>query len=157
LTTPSTRSAGDNDWLLILEASGDVSLSPSLATVPPRGTKTFTASGGSGGYTWSLAVNASGGAISPSGGYQAGPPGNVSAEVRVADSLGGLATAVASVTAGVSISPASATVAPNGSKSFAASGGSGAGYTFSLLVNASGGSISPTGNYAAGPTTNSTD
>ncbi len=54
-------------------------------------------------------------------------------------------------TPGVSISPGTATVAPLGSQTFTASGGSGSGYAWSLATNNSGGSINAsTGAYTAG-------
>src|SRR5207248_1528054 len=42
-------------------------------------------------------------------------------------------------------------VAPRGSQVFTASGGSGAGFTWSLTTNASGGAIASSGAYVAGP------
>jgi Protein of unknown function (DUF4038)/Putative collagen-binding domain of a collagenase len=57
----------------------------------------------------------------------------------------------------VSIAPPSAIVSPRGTASFTASGGSGTGYVWSLSVNASGGSIGPSGGYIAGSTDNVTD
>src|SRR5262249_50214405 len=81
MTTPGTSSAGASDWLLVLDISGPapLAISPATVTVAPRGTATFSASGGSGtGYVWSLAVNASGGSISQTGVYTAGATGSVS-------------------------------------------------------------------------------
>src|SRR5262249_38553230 len=99
----------------------------------------------------------SGGSISASGAYTAGPTGNVNDTVQVADSQGNQMNAVVTVTAGLSISPASATVAPGGTKSFTASGGSGTGFSFSLSGNPPGGSVSTAGAYTAGATANVTD
>jgi DNA-binding beta-propeller fold protein YncE len=137
-----------------------VSLSPTTATVAPKGTQSFTASGGSGaGYTYSLSTNLSGGGIDPStGAYTAGSTGNVTDVVEVSDSLGNSVTAQVNVGPVVSLSPTTATVAPKGTQSFTASGGSGAGYTYSLSTNLSGGGIDPsTGAYTAGSTGNVTD
>jgi len=58
----------------------------------------------------------------------------------------------------LAIAPGSASVAPRGQTAFAATGGSGTGYVWSLPTNGSGGSIdASTGAYTAGPTGNVTD
>ncbi len=57
----------------------------------------------------------------------------------------------------LTISPEPAEVAPGGSLTFTASGGSGTGYTWSLASNPSGGSITPDGVYTAGSTGSVTD
>ena len=50
------------------DVGAGVTIAPATASVPPRGTQTFTASGGSGTpYTWSLPTNLSGGSIMPAG------------------------------------------------------------------------------------------
>lgn len=137
-----------------------VSIAPPSATVPPRGSRSFAASGGSGtGYAWSLQTSASGGLVDAgTGAYTAGSTGSVTDVLRVVDSLGNQATASATVTAGVSISPPAATVAPQGTQALTASGGSGTGYAWSLSANASGGSIDgSTGSYTAGATGGVTD
>jgi len=62
------------------------------------------------------------------------------------------------VLAVLAFAPATASVAPLGTQAFSASGGSGAGFTWSLLTNLSGGSIVPaTGVYTAGLTGGVTD
>ncbi len=67
-------------------------------------------------------------------------------------------TSPATVLAPVVITPATARVPHNKSRTFTASGGSGTGYAWSLSTNASGGSINPaTGVYTAGATRNVTD
>jgi hypothetical protein len=137
-----------------------LAISPVTASTPPRGSVAFSASGGSGsGRTWSLSVNASGGAIGAStGAYAAGPTGGVTDVVRVVDSLGNQATRAVSVTAGVSISPVAAVTAPRGTVQLAAAGGSGTGYSWTLAVNASGASIgAASGTYTAGTTGGVTD
>lgn len=160
-TTPGNNSAGANDWLLVIEpASGPgLSVSPASASAPPRGQVAFGASGGSGtGYAWSLASNASGGAIDPTtGAYRAGAKGSVTDVVRVTDSASSAATASVSVTAGVSISPSTSRVAPGGQISFTATGGSGTGFTWSIPTNASGGSVTAGGLYTAGAADGVTD
>ncbi len=137
-----------------------VVISPSSVTLAPKASQTFTAAGGSGiGYVWSLATNASGATInSTTGAYKAGAKGSVTDVVRVTDSLGNVATVNVTVTAGVTISPASATLAPKASRAFAAAGGSGTGWAWSLATNASGGTIdATTGAYTAGATGDVTD
>jgi hypothetical protein len=57
----------------------------------------------------------------------------------------------------LTISPSSVNVAPLGTQMFTASGGAGSGYAFSLKTNASGGSITASGAYTAGSTTNVVD
>lgn len=137
----------------------NVSVSPATANVAPRASRTFTASGGSGtGFAWSLQTNNSGGAINPTtGAYTAGATGGVMDVVRVIDSLMNEATATVTVTAGVSIAPVTASVPPRGSQTFTVSGGSGAGFTWQVLPNNSGGSITAGGVYTAGATGNVTD
>ncbi|HET9596270.1 MAG TPA: hypothetical protein VFP65_11850, partial [Anaeromyxobacteraceae bacterium] len=138
-----------------------LAITPSTLTVYPAEIVNFTASGGSGtGYTFGFVVDASGGTLGTNGSYVAGPTTRVIDLVRVTDSLGATATATVSVVArpvALAISPVNATVAPGGSITFAASGGSGAGYAFALAANASGATISPAGAYVAGPTDGVTD
>ena len=136
-----------------------VSVAPDTSSSPPQGSITFTASGGSGtGYVWSLSRNASGGTISAEGVYTAGTTDSSTDVVQVVDSLGNSATRSLTITAGVSVSSGSAAVAPKGSQTFSATGGSNRGYTWSISVNGSGGAIdSGTGRYTAGPLGNVTD
>jgi hypothetical protein len=137
-----------------------LTIAPATASAPPRGPLTFTASGGSGGgYVWSLLTNASGGTIDPAtGAYVAGATGGATDVVAVADSAGGQASRSVTVTAGVSIAPASPSVAAGGVVLFTATGGSGSGYSWSLLSSPSGGTINAsTGAYTAGSTGGVTD
>ncbi len=132
-----------------------LAISVASTSIPPKGQLTLTASGGSGtGYTWSFATDNSGGAINAStGAYVAGSIGSVTDVIKVTDSAGSSATRDVTVTAGVSISPATASVSPRGSLGFVASGGSGIGFAWSLVTNGSGGSINAsTGAYTAGAT-----
>ncbi len=124
---------------------------------PPKGTIAFSAAGGSGGYVWSLLTNASGGTINPSvGTYVAGSKGSVTDVVRVVDTVSGAATVSINVGPSVSISPNVSTAPPLGTIPFVASGGSGSGYTWTI-VSASGGSVSSGGLYAAGAKGNTVD
>jgi len=153
-----TDSLGNSATASITVTAG-VSVSPASASTSPRGSTGFTAAGGSGSFTWSLATNASDGSINATtGAYTAGPTGGVTDVIQATDSLGNTATASVAVTAGVSVSPSSASTTPRGSLSFSATGGSGTGFTWSLATNASGGSINATtGAYTAGPTGGVTD
>ncbi|HEX7604740.1 MAG TPA: MYXO-CTERM sorting domain-containing protein, partial [Polyangiaceae bacterium] len=124
-------------------------------STPPRGTIAFVVAGGSGaGYAWSLATNASGGSIdAATGAYVAGTTGNVTDVVHVVDSLANEATVNVGVGPGVTVTPRTASVAPNEPIAFAVSGGSGKGYAWSLAASASGASIDgATGAYVAGRT-----
>jgi MYXO-CTERM domain-containing protein len=139
-------------------------ITPSFASVAPRQTKSFTASGGSNsGFTWTFATdgNSSGGSITPGGAYTAGPGSVVlqSSDVLVVtDSLGNTANVVVQVGLGVSIAPPSVTLAPRQAQLLAASGGYGMGFTWSVVTNNSGMTIgAATGLYTAGPTGNVTD
>ncbi len=81
-------------------ATAALAVSPSRVTVAVGASQTFTASGGSGtGYTWDLATNNSGGAITAAGVYTAGATGGVTDMVRVTDSANHTATATVTVTA----------------------------------------------------------
>ena len=101
-----------NAAVATITVTAGVSISPASLSTTPRGTQTFTASGGSGvGYTWSLSTNNSGGSIdSVTGVYTAGATGSVTDVVLCTDSLGNTKTAAVTVGAGVSISPSAPTV-----------------------------------------------
>jgi uncharacterized protein (TIGR03382 family) len=142
-----------------------LALTPATLQVAPGEARTITASGGSGaGLTWTLTSNASGGSVVPGAGgtsalYTAGHAGGVTDTLQVADSLGNVAGASITVTAGLRIAPASAKPPPRGAIQFTASGGGpGSTQVWSLLVHPSGGSISSaTGAYTAGPVGGVTD
>ena len=141
-----------NEGTVAVTVSAGVAVSPGSASGSPSSTRTFTASGGSGtGFTWTLSSNNSGGSVD-GGVYRAGTVGNVIDTLQATDSLGNFATAQFSVGAGVSIMPSSASTPPLGSVSFTASGGSGTGYAWAFVTNASNGSVSAAGAYTAGPT-----
>lgn len=136
----------------------DLILAPVSATVPPKGTKNFSVSGGVPPYTWALASNGSGGSVFQNGVYTAGATGSVVDVVRVTDSAGASRTATVQVTGPLKITPPSPSVAPKGTVDFLVSGGSGGGYVWSLSKNTSGGTIGPaSGKYTAGPGTNAVD
>ncbi len=139
--------------------SAGVTITPSTATVAPRGTKTFVASGGSGaGFAWSITSTPVHGAIDPSTGiYTAGTTGSTSDTIQVVDSFGNTQTAVATIGPAISISPSTLTIAPMGTQTFSAAGGNGS-YTFALVTNGSGATLNTTtGAYTAGHTASTTD
>ena len=155
-----TDSLGGTATRDVTVSTGVILIAPATASVPPRGTQAFTASGGSGtGFGWALATNGSGGSIHPTTGlYTAGPTGGVTDVVRVTDSLGRTATRDVAVTAGVTVAPGSVALAPGGNQAFTASGGSGTGFTWALTSNGSGASLgAATGLYTAGPSSGVTD
>lgn len=114
--------------ILVLAA---LTVVPNGATVPPRGGRVLSASGGTAPYTFTLLSNPSGGALAGSS-YTAGPTGNVQDVVRVKDAKGDTGTATISVGPGVSITPSSTKLPPHGQLTFAAKGGSGTGFRWSL-------------------------
>lgn len=147
-------------------ATATIDVGPSIALVasathaPPRGSLSFSATGGNlSGYIFALQSSASGGSINAStGAYLAGSTPNVVDVVSVTDALGNVATSNITVDDGVSLSPLSPSIAPMGHQTFTAAGGSGTGFVYSLATNASGGSIDPsTGAYVAGSTANRSD
>ncbi len=149
-----------NSATLAISVGNGLVLTPNAPAVPPRGHVDFTAFGGSGsGYQFVVTSNLSGGSVDPnSGAYTAGVMPGVTDVVTVTDGLGNSASASILVGAGVLVTPGSASVSPLGTIAFAASGGSGSGFTFALATNASAGSIDPaTGRYVAGAVGGVTD
>jgi len=146
----ATDSLGNVATATITVTAG-VSVMPTAIMLPPRGAQTFSASGGAdGGYTWSLALSASGGTIGGSGAYVAGATGSVMDTVVATDTLGNVGTTTISVGPSISVTPATPSTTPLGPIPFVASGGSGMGFVFTFVTNASGGSLSPDGMYRAG-------
>ena len=155
----ATDSLGNSASANIAVGHG-ITVSPASPSVPPLGTLTLSASGGSGtGYAFTLGASASGTISDPTSGvYVAGAAPNASDLVTVTDSLGNTATTSISVGGGIRVSPSSLTTPPRGSQAFSVSGGSGAGYVFSLPTHPSGGTIDPsTGGYTAGATGSTVD
>lgn len=142
-----------------VSVTAPLALAASAATVPPRGTATFTASAGQPPYTYELQTSASGApTITTAGAYTAGPTPNVTDVIRVTDTNGAVVTRSIAVGAGVTIAPSSPSAPPRGSIAFTATGGSGTGFTWELPTNASGGTIvASTGAYAAGETPQTVD
>ncbi len=160
---------GVTDFLAVADSLGNratptvvvgpmLTLTPAAAAAPPHGSVTFTASGGLGGYVFSLAANGSGGSVAQSGLYTAGGMGNATDRVQVVDSNGAIAIARVSVGAGISIVPNAATAVAKESIAFLATGGSGSGYVWTLSPNNSKGTIdASSGIYTAGKKVNVTD
>jgi thermolysin metallopeptidase-like protein/fungalysin/thermolysin propeptide len=134
-------------------------IAPSTNVAPKDRLDLAAANGGTTGFAWSISANRSGGSIDAlSGTYTAGATGSVTDTVMVTDSAGGSATKDITLTPGVSISPASPSIAPKGTVNFTATGGSGSGFTWGLAMNASGGSIvAASGAYTAGSKAGVTD
>ena len=153
--------AGGSATAILSIAVNDVlAIVPTTVTAAPKGSATLTTSGGSGtGYAWSITTNNSGGSIGAGTGvYTAGSTGSVTDTVQVTDSLGDVATRTVTITAGVSVSPVTVSLAPRTAQTLTASGGSGTGYIWSITTNNSGGSIGAgTGVYTAGATGGVTD
>lgn len=157
--------AGVTDVIEVTDGDGNVktaaitvapiAISPSNATVVAGLTRAFVADGGSGGgYVWSLSINTSGGSVNAFGIYTAGLTAGVD-ELRVEDATGNASTTRITVT-GPKISPINASVAVKARLGFVAEGGSGI-YTWSLVTNASGGTINDFGIYVAGSIAGTTD
>lgn len=157
-TVRVTDSLG-NSTVSDVTVTAAIAIGPTTTTAFPKGATTFTATGGTGSYTFTLQTNASGGNVSSTGGaYTAGPKGSVTDVVMVTDANGATATASVLVGPRVTIQPPSPTAPPLGPIGFAATGGSGSGFAWALATNASGGSIgAATGLYTAGATSFVTD
>ena len=146
-----TDSLGNTGTATIQVGTG-ITLAAASLTVPPRGSTTLTATGGSGSYVFTVRFNGSGANVSAtSGAYTAGPIPFTTDLIEVADALGNTADLYIATGPGVSLTPGMPALPPGGVQMFTAQGGSGTGYTFALTVNGSGGAIDPnTGLYTAG-------
>jgi Zn-dependent metalloprotease len=131
---------------------GPLALSPGSASAAPGATVQFSASGGSNsGYVFSLATNGSGGKIGQTGAYTAGAKGPATDVVQVTDSKGTAVTASVAVGPAITVIPGEVLLPKGGTQVFSASGGSGSGYTWSILENQTGGNVSAAaGLYTAG-------
>jgi hypothetical protein len=74
-----------------------LTISPTGASVATGQTQAFTASGGTGSYTWSVSTNNSGGSITSAGVYTAGSTGGVTDVVTVTDSSNASVTTTVAV------------------------------------------------------------
>jgi lysophospholipase L1-like esterase len=100
ITVFSGTNSGNNNtnWSFNNSCPPTVSISPQFTSLVVGTTKQFVAGGGSAPFSFSLAVNNSGGSINSSTGlYTAGTTANVTDTVRVTDSFGSTADASALV------------------------------------------------------------
>ena len=122
-------------------ASSTLNLVPSAANILVSQQRRFTATGGAGGYSYSVEAGGAGGTIDSTGLYTAPAiPGTDT--ILVTDSAGDTCESTAMVTASVplTITPATITVGAGGTVTFTASGGTSP-YTYS--VTAGTGTINP--------------
>lgn len=130
-----------------------LTISPATSSVPPQGFVALASTGGTDRRYFALSRNDSGGRIDESTGvYVAGETFGTD-EVIVRDRrCSGEARASIMVTAGLTLTPASADVAASGTVTFRAQGGTEP-YQYSIVTNTSGGTIvAATGAYTAGTT-----
>jgi hypothetical protein len=134
-----------------------LALMPATSSAAPlQQLAAFTTVGGSGSATLALTTNNSG-ATFLSGVYTAGPLGQTTDVITATDAIGDTAIATITVGAGVSLTPAVSNEPVGGATiTFAAAGGSGTGYVYSLLHNNSGASMDGAV-YSPGTTFNVTD
>ncbi|MCI0343327.1 MAG: hypothetical protein L0216_19645, partial [Planctomycetales bacterium] len=133
-----------------------IEISPILLTMISGTTQTFTASGGTAPYTYSITTNNSGGSISASSGvYTAGTTVNRVDTVQVSDATGKIARATVNVVSAGGAMPLEIRPRyiyyfyPNQQFQFRAVGGIGA-VSWTLQTNNSGGALSSTGLFTAG-------
>lgn len=138
-------------------ADANVTVNVALAITPAsqmmgiNGTLNFSSSGGVIPYTYS--VFSGGGAINPVTGAFTAPATPGTTVVRVTDNVGNIASSTITVTSGLSISPASSTLAVNNTVTFVGANGA-ASYTYSIFSG--GGTINgATGLYTAPATAGS--
>ena len=136
--------------------SAPFSINPSKETVASGASQAFSGIGGNPPYTFSIFTNNSFGTIdAKTGMYTAGVDfqGSVTDTVRVTDSVGNTADATITVNPPLSISPTNTAVVVRSNFAFKVLNGV-PGYTFSILVDNSGGASVDTlkGVYTAGTT-----
>jgi len=155
-----TDANGTTKTATVVVTAPNIVVTPSNATVNPRGQVQFTVSGGAAPYTFAITTNASGGTITSSGLYTAGSTGGVTDVVTVTDANGATANATvvvnSVVSANLTIDPPSASLPPRAQRQFNASGGTPP-YKFSFASNASGGTLTSSGLYTAGSRGSVTD
>lgn len=122
-------------------------------TLAPRASSALAVTPAGGVYTYTLVSNNSGATINSSTGlYTAGTTPGVSDLVQVTDANGNTGYVTVTVGPGISVTPSQPAVLTSGTQTFTATGGSGTGFTWTLLAGPSGGSISAGGAYTAGST-----
>ncbi len=146
-----------------IDVGPGVTISPPTSTVLPGVMLSFSASGGTGqGFSWSFASGGdeSMGSIDAlTGTYVAGSATGVTDTIQATDSLGNMATATVAVDPTFVFTPAAPRVAAGTSLQLSVTGGTGAGYAWSFATggDVSGGTISASGLYVAGPTIGAID
>ncbi len=128
-------------------------LEADTAIVEAFGLAALTLSGGTGNYLLSLTENNSGAQVNQGTAYyMAGSQAGVVDVIELTDlECEGAAELAISVVAPLSVSPKSLTIPPNSCVTFDVQGGSGQ-VTFEIIIpNAPSGSLSPEGQYTAGP------
>lgn len=98
-----------------------LAISPATKTVAVNNSATFSASGGVGPYSYSVA--AGGGSVNAATGVYTAPAAAGPATLRVTDSLGNTSSATVTINGALAISPASKTIAVNNQLAFSATGG----------------------------------
>lgn len=112
-----TNAGGIDAFMTRLISTTALTLAPATVKVAPRGSQKFTATGGTAtGYVFDIATNASGATMDPATGtYTAGTILGAVDVVRVKDSAGNAATAMATVdAAGVGAPDGGTTTPPSG-------------------------------------------
>lgn len=129
-----------------------VAIDPVSSTVAVTNQKMFTASGGTGPYSYAI-FSGSGSILQSTGNFTAaGVPGT--AVVRVTDSAGGFADAVISINAALAVSPLSPSLNINDTLSFSVSGGVS---PFAYMLISGAGAIDPTTGIYTAPAVASSD
>ena len=129
-----------------------LTVTPAEAWTPQRHLVTLVAHGGVGDYRFTWVTNASGAILNgSSGAYLSGSTAGVTDVVRVTDlACAGEALATITVTPPLAIMPLGASVPPaTGAVAFTSTGGSGE-TAYSLLVDATGATVTADGHYQAG-------
>jgi plastocyanin len=106
--------------------SGDTTLKlvPEAVNIPVNGTRMFTATGGTGGYTYMVETGGVGGTIDATGLYHApSSPGTDSVMVKDSSGSGCTSTAMVTASGSVAISPSTIGLGAGSTVTFAASGG----------------------------------
>lgn len=154
-TSFGTRgAAGNNDGVVFKLATAGPAIAlqaPAVLPVPPKGSATLVLTGNGPIANPVLVSSPSGGALAGLV-YTAGATGSVTDQVSATDAEGGTRLFDITVGPGITIDQQGPNPPPNGTIDFTAQGGKGAPYTWSLLANPSGGTITAAGSYKAGPT-----
>lgn len=139
--------------VVITDCAPALNVDPSNAAVLPFGLYTIVPEGGTGDYRFEIETNNSGAIVNElSGAYLAGGEGGAIDTVVVTD-VGciGEARIDIRVVEPLQIRPFAVTAAPGTSWTFEGVGGTG-NFTYAVLIDGSGGTLSPTGAYTAGNT-----